>query len=252
MNHPISCVMIVKNGERLLQRSLESLRDFPEVIVVDTGSTDRTMEIARSFPNVVLHERSFKGFGPSKQEAVALASHDWVLCIDSDEWLLPETTTAILSLPLHSESLYRFPRKNFYRGRHIRCCGWHPDRVTRLFHRQYANYDDSPVHEKVIPLSACNVHFVDLPHPMAHHPYIGIAHFLGKMQHYSALYADQHQGKKSTSPTKAFLRAGWMFFRNYFLQRGCLCGYPGFLISVYNASTTFWKHLTLYEKNNPE
>lgn len=247
--NPISAVMIVKNGERYLREALEALAPVHEVVVYDNGSTDATRSIAASFANVRIVQGEFLGFGKTKQAAIAHAHNDWIFCIDADEIASPELVDAILRMPLELECAYSFAFHNFYRGRHIHCCGWYPDRQLCLFHRAWANFDDSEVHEKIVALPGKALQEIALPHHLRHYPYSGAEEFLEKMQRYSTLFARQNAGKKSSSLFKALTRGAWAFIKKYLLQRGILEGYAGFLISAYNAQSTFWKYIKLKEAN---
>ena len=113
--------------------TLDSLTCFPEVLIVDTGSTDATLEIAHRYPNVRLVEKPFQGFGKLHNLASQIASHDWILSIDSDEILSPELIEEILLLPLNSSEVYSLNRCNYFQGKWMKCCsGWYPDPVIRL------------------------------------------------------------------------------------------------------------------------
>ena len=114
------------------------------------GSTDKTMDIARSFPNVHLYESPFIGFGPLKNLAASHATFDWILSIDADEVLTPQALKSIKNLVLDPKSVYAFDRENYFIGKKIKASGWSPDRVLRLYHRSQTRYSDALVHESVI------------------------------------------------------------------------------------------------------
>jgi glycosyltransferase involved in cell wall biosynthesis len=241
----ISVTILTKNSEKYLKRVLNALGSFSEVVVVDTGSEDATQEIASQFSNVVFYKRPFIGFGPTHNVASSLAKNDWILSIDSDEIATEELVNEITSLTLNPEGVYSLWRKNYYRGRHIRGCGWYPDRVIRLYNRTTTQFTDALVHEsivttnmKVLPLSECVVHY----------PYSSISAFLKKMDAYTDLYAAGNSSKKS-SIFSAFLHGVFAFFRSYILQRGFLLGSEGFEISWYQMNCAFYKYAKLYEKS---
>jgi glycosyltransferase involved in cell wall biosynthesis len=221
------------------------LTSFSEVIVLDTGSTDNTLKIAKKHPNVKIFEMSFCGFGKLRNQAALIATHDWILAIDSDEVLSKELISEIQKLSLTKEKAYSFPRLNFYQNKQIKGCGWHPERVTRLYHRKIHKFHELEVHEsldtyQIFPLSS----------PLLHTPYLSTEDFLHKMQHYSTLFANQYGGKKKYSLFKSLWKAAFTFFRSYLLRRGIFDGSEGIIISLYNANTTFYKYIKLMEVNS--
>ncbi|MBS0629125.1 MAG: glycosyltransferase family 2 protein [Verrucomicrobia bacterium] len=242
----ISATVLTKNSEKTLKQTLDSLKRFPEVIVLDTGSTDHTLTIAKNYPNVSLHTSPFLGFGPLHNLASSLATHDWILSIDSDEIVTEELAEEILALTLDPKVIYSIQRANYYNGRQIKWCGgWHPDLVWRLYHRWETQFSTALVHEKV---EKKELQISQLRGTLIHVPYREMRDFLDKMQHYSTLFADQNAGKKS-SVFKAILHSWSAFLKSYILKRGFLGGKEGFIISVYNGHTAFYKYLKLAEKS---
>lgn len=241
----ISITILTKNSEASLETTLKSVALFDEVILLDTGSTDRTVEIAKTFPNVKVHHSPFLGFGPTHNLATSFATHDWILSLDSDEALSPELAEEIKALALDRSTVYSILRHNFFNGKRIKWCGgWHPDWVVRLYHRKTTSFTDDAVHEKV-RAEGLKVHL--LQHPMTHKPYREIADFLSKMQTYTTLFASQHRGKKDASLLKAIFHGWFAFFKSYILKRGFMGGREGFIISAYNGHTAFYKYLKLSE-----
>ncbi|MBS0625398.1 MAG: glycosyltransferase family 2 protein [Verrucomicrobia bacterium] len=239
----ISVCILAKNSAATIAQTLESVRSFPEVIVYDNGSTDETIPIARSFPNVLVREGPFLGFGPMRNEAARLAAHDWILALDTDEVLSPALIEEIRALKLQSGTVYKFNRHNFYNGKKINGCGWDRDRVVRLYNRTETGYGPDAVHESVIELRV-----LFLNNPILHTPFRATEEFLAKMQIYSRLYAEQHEGKKSPTFFRALSSGFFAFFKSYFLQRGLLLGREGFLISLYNGNSAFYKYVKLIER----
>lgn len=242
----ISVTILTKNNEKHLTRTLASLRRFPEVLVYDTGSSDNTCKVAKAFPNVRFVEGFFDGFGRTHNRASAAATHSWILSLDSDEVVTEALEKEILLKSLHPETVYSVLRHNYFNGKQIRWCGWHPDRVVRLYHREKTGFTEDLVHEKVAAGALEEHAFCS---PLHHYPYDSIDAFLNKMQHYTTLFAEQNRGKKSSSPKKAFGHALFAFFRSYILKRGFLGGYEGLYISLYNAETAWHKYLKLYHLN---
>ncbi len=243
----ITVTVLTKNCALTLPKTLESLAPFAEVVILDTGSTDGTVELAQRFPNVKVFTRPFRGFGPTHNEASGLASNDWIFSVDSDEVVSPELAQEILSCPLDSSSIYGVLRQNFFKGKRIKwCAGWHPDPVLRLYHRQKTAFSEAAVHEKIVENG---LQAVFLQSPLLHVPYREISDFLTKMQTYSTLFAEQNRGKKKSSIFRAIWHGFHAFIKSYLFKRGFLGGREGFIISIYNGHTAFYKYLKLDELN---
>jgi glycosyltransferase involved in cell wall biosynthesis len=242
--HPISVTILTKNSKKYLPEVLQSLQMFPEILIYDTGSTDETLEIAVKFPNVTIHKGKLDGFGPTHNIASSLAKNDWILSIDSDEIVTSKMAEEIAALTLNPQAVYSFPRDNYYNGKHIRWCGWYPDRQMRLYNRKQTRFTDAQVHEAII---TDGMEKISLKEPFIHYSYDTVSDFLSKMQSYSDLFAKQNVGKKPSSVSKAVLHGVFAFFKSYVLKRGFLGGREGFEISVYNANTAFYKYLKLLE-----
>jgi len=242
----ISVTILTKNSARYLEEVLAALRPFEEVLIYDNGSTDATLSIAEHYPNVTIKKGSFTGFGPTHNIASQLAKNDWILSIDSDEVVTPEMAEEVLKVSLDPTCVYSFPRNNYYNGKWIRWCGWYPDRQIRLYNRTKTKFTDAQVHESII---ADKMQVIPLQSPLRHYSYNNHAEFLSKMQSYSDLFAKQYKGKRRSSPCKAVLHGLAAFMKAYVLKRGLMGGYEGFVISVYNGNTAFYKYLKLYEAN---
>ncbi len=245
---PVSVAIITLNEADRLPACLAGLGFAGEVVVVDSGSTDGTVEIAREAGCRVFAEE-WKGFGRQKQSAVDKCRHDWVLVIDADERVLPETAATICaSLGDADIDGYSFPRKNFYNGKWIRSCGWWPDRVVRLFRKDRGNIKDLLVHEAV----RLEGRVVELETPLHHYPIRGLGDVLVKINKYSSLGAEQlyHSGARASFP-KAAIKGFAAFMKSYFLQRGVFDGAEGFVISFSHGVNTCYKYLKLREKEFP-
>lgn len=243
----ITVCILTKNAEASLRATLEAARDFPEVVLLDNGSTDGTLPLARQFCNVKVAEAPFSGFGALRNQAARLASNDWIFALDSDEVPAPDLFERLCAVGLDPACAYSLPRHNYYNGKRIRGCGWGNERVVRIYHRKTARFLETFVHES---LDLGSVKIVPLPSPLLHTPYRSTADFLRKMEHYSTLFADQHKGKKRSSFGKALRHGAAAFLRSYVLKGGCFSGSEGFTISLYNANTAFYKYLKLAEANS--
>jgi glycosyltransferase involved in cell wall biosynthesis len=244
----ISATLLTKDSAARIGEAIGALGWCDEVVVFDTGSTDETIEIARRHPNVTIHRLAgpFPGFGRAHGRAVALARNDWILSIDSDEIVSSELAEEISGMRLDPNTVYSMPFHNYFNGRLITSCGWYPDHHERLFNRTATNFCASEVHERV---QTDGLRRVRLRHPVRHYSYCSLDDFLRKMQFYSRLFAEQNAGSRRSSPARAVLRSAWAFIKSYCLQRGCLQGREGLIISAYKAQTVFWKYLLLDEAN---
>lgn len=239
----ISVTILTKNSEATLASTLDSATSFSEVLVYDTGSTDKTLQIAKTYPNVRIVNESFLGFGPSHNRASELAKHDWILSIDSDEVLSSSLSQEILLLALSEDYVYSLDRHNYFNGKRIKsCAGWYPDRVIRLYNKKKTSFSKDAVHERVI---SEGFKVTRLKGALLHTPYRSIEDFLAKMQTYSTLFAEQNAGKKKSSFSIALRHAFASLMKNLLLKRGLFSGKEALIISFYNAHTTFYKYLKL-------
>lgn len=242
----ITATVPARNSEKHIRGCLESLKDFDEVVLLDTGSTDSTLAIAAEFPNVNVYHDTFNGFGPTKNRAADLAHNDWVMNVDSDEEVTPRLLQEISSLELRDDRIYSVPRENHYRGKLVKGCGWYPNRQKRLYNRRLVRFNEHLGHD--ILLAPKHVKIVNLKGAIKHYSFDGAADLLDKMQRFSTFFARDNKGKRKSSPTIAITHALWAFFKRYILQRGFLYGYEGFIISTYHSSETFFKYAMLYEE----
>lgn len=242
----ISVTILTKNSERHIADVLRALKGFAEVIVYDTGSTDRTIDIAREYTGVKVLQGSFIGFGATHNHVSKLAENDWILSLDSDEVASDELVKEILALELNPQVIYSIKRTNYFNGRHIRHGSWSPDIQVKLYNRHMTKFSDLEVHEAVIQGSLT---VIQLFHPLSHYPYEKTSDFLHKMQTYSDLFAKQYAGKRKSSIAKAIRHGIFAFIKSYLLKRGFLDGREGYIIAAYNGHTAYYKYLKLAEAN---
>ncbi|CAM2769216.1 glycosyltransferase family 2 protein [Helicobacter burdigaliensis] len=241
----ISAVILTRNSARLLREVLEALKNLDEVVILDNGSSDETLNIAKNFSNVSIHYHEFIGFGAMKALGSKLAKNSWILTIDSDEIASKELIDEILNKDLDVNFCYSYDVKNYFQETYIYSCGWGNDRCVGLYHKDFFEFNHNKVHESIVPLSNKPLKVIDLKGYISHYPYENLEAFLDKMQKYSTLFAKQNKSKKQSSLKKALLHSLWCFFKNFFLQKGFMQGKIGFIISTYNAQTAFWKYLKL-------
>lgn len=237
----LSVIIITKNEAANIKRCLESVAFADQIIVLDSGSTDDTPEIASNYTENVYITPDWQGYGIQKQRALAMATGDWVLNLDADESvnnvLKDEIIKAIAS---NQADAYRMPIcMNFY-GKAMRHSS-SPKRHVRLFKREGARFSDDIVHEKILLPESARIG--KLSEPIMHHSYQDVSHALAKMNRYSSYTARTRLAKRSGTPSfmQAIMSAGWMFFRCYILQRGFLEGREGYLLAVFNAEGAFYR-----------
>ena len=245
---PISIAIITKNEENNLPDCLKSVAFAGQVVVVDSGSADDTVKIASAF-GCDVYEEPWKGFGYQKQCAIDKCDNPWVLVLDADERIPPETAEVIkgiVSTQTGGVAGYRFPRKNWFQGRWIRHLGWWPDRIVRLFRKESGRMTAAAVHESVCVSGS----IADLDVPIEHYTESDLGKILVKIDHYSTLGAEEaFREGKNASVWSASLRAVLTFFHNYFLRLGILDGTQGFTLSVTDSVNKFFKYAKLSELN---
>lgn len=237
----LSLIVITKNEEASIGRCLESAAGIAdEIVVVDGGSTDRTREIARGFGAKILEPADWPGFGPQKQRAQAAASGDWILSLDSDEWMeegLVREIREVLSDPSAAAG-YRMPRRNRFIGEIVRHGGWWPDYVLRLYRRDRGRFNDNLVHESVVVDGEVRT----LKHPIEHNTIVSAEDAEGKVERYSGIAAQEllARGRKCGG-LEARLRGAAAFLRSFVLQAGFLDGAAGYRVARYQARYTYKK-----------
>jgi glycosyltransferase involved in cell wall biosynthesis len=242
---PISVVIIAKNEAERIEACLQSVSWADEIVVVDSGSTDDTGEVVQRFTSRI-YDIPWRGFGPQKQAAVELATHDWILSVDCDERVTPELTDEIMGI-LSSENkqrAYSIPRRTFLGSNEIRHCGWYPDRTVRLFDRRTACFSSDMVHEQVIvdgKIGQCSGELL-------HYSFTGFGDLIAKMNRYTDISAEQLFSKgRKCHLSQVIFRPLYAFGKTYFLQKGFLDGFAGFAVAVSNAVSVFYKYAKLRE-----
>jgi len=245
----LSVILITRNEEANLDDCLASLEGIAQqIVVVDTNSKDRTLEIAKNYGATLAQPLDWPGFGPQKNRALDLATGDWVLSLDADERLTPALKSEILTAVNHSAHVdcFAIPRLSWYCGRFIRHSGWSPDYVDRLFKRGTARFSDDLVHERLIP----NGQVAKLNNPMLHYSFMNYSQVLQKLDRYSTASAEQAFAKgKTSSPLKAALHGIWAFIRTYIIRAGFLDGAQGFALAISNGQGTYYRYIKLWQLN---
>ena len=242
---PVSVVIVTRDEERNIEDALRSAQGFAEIIVVDSFSSDRTIEICRDYTDRI-YQHEWPGFAKQKQKAVDYATSPWVLILDADERISPELRDEIASVVQNTdcEGFY-LPRKNFFLGRWIRYSGWWPDSTLRLFRKGKGVIEDREVHEKVLVQGmVCN-----LKRPLLHYTYRTLTDYMRKIEIYSVL-ASREIRKKSGRPGAASLlfKPLFTFVKMYFLRLGFLDGMHGLVLALLYGYYTFLKYVRAWEE----
>jgi glycosyltransferase involved in cell wall biosynthesis len=241
MSHQLSAVIITLNEEHALPKCLDSLSFADEIVVVDSGSTDRTIEIAKDYGARVI-QQDWLGYGPQKQFGVDQARFDWVLCIDADEWVSEKLSQSIVKeMMAPSYSAYECPRCNKFMGRWLRHGEGYPDYGLRLFDRQKASWSEDNVHEKVVTASPVGRLSGDLMHESEE----GLSDYMEKQDRYTDFQADSYANESiGVLIVKAVFSPVVRFIKMYLLRFGFLDGKEGLIhisIGCYNSHMKYFK-----------
>ncbi|PKN69682.1 MAG: hypothetical protein CVU52_09440 [Deltaproteobacteria bacterium HGW-Deltaproteobacteria-10] len=243
---PLSIAIITKNEEKNIRSCLQSISFADQIVVVDSGSTDKTLELAAEF-GCEIYPEGWHGFGRQKQLAIEKCRLPWILVLDADERIPSETADIIKQIvidPDVEEAGFSFPRKNYFQGRWIKHAGWWPDRIIRLFRRETGRMTSAQVHEAVEVRGIVG----ELNVPIEHYTESSLSKIIQKIDKYSTLGAQEaFKGGKHSSVFSAFMRALFTFNQDYFLRLGILDGRQGLTLAVTDAVNKFFKYAKLSE-----
>lgn len=241
----LSAIVTTKNEEKNLARCLNSLFFADEIILVDSGSTDNTLEIAREFGCKIFVE-PWRGGGPQKQSAIKKCSHHWILILDADEVLLPEGANVIRKIVDATDSPavgYTLLRKSYIGNRWIKHSDWWPDRTLRLFDKRKGRMEGINHSRVVVDGTVNNLELI-----LEHFSFDDYSHMLSKANRFSSWTAEELFKKgKRIGPLGVMSHSAWMFFRIYILKKGFLDGFDGLVVTMYSTINTFFKYAKLYE-----
>lgn len=248
LTKPVSVVLITLNAAPQLATCISSVRSWAdEIVVVDSGSDDGTVELAGRMGARVI-QQCWLGFGRQKQFAVEQASHDWVLCLDADEQVSEDLRLSLIDVmsPTFAEqhAAYRFPRCNRFLGRYLRYGEGYPDWSVRFFNRQHARWSDDAVHEKVLVDGSVGTLSGDLLHDSAE----SLSSYLIKQNRYTSLAAEEAyvRGQRS-SWLRIALSPLVRFVKFYFFRMGFRDGLPGLVHILIGCFNSFCKYAKLLE-----
>jgi glycosyltransferase involved in cell wall biosynthesis len=242
---PVSVAVITRNEEHNIGDALESVRDFEDIVVVDSFSEDKTVEICRKYtPRVYQH--AWEGFARQKQKAIDLTAKEWVLLLDADERVTTELRSEIARKisAVHTAGFY-LPRKNFFLGKWIRHSGWWPDHTLRLFRKEVSSMQYREVHERVLVSGPLEY----MKNPLEHHTYRTLSEYVSKMEYYSSLSAKDSSVRGARLLWSMVIHPPFTFLRMFLIRQGFRDGIHGFLLAVLYSFYTFLKYAKTWEKN---
>lgn len=248
----LSVIIISLNEERNISRCIESVSFADEIIVLDSGSTDNTVSLARSLGARVETSVDWQGFGIQKNRVLSLARGRWILSLDCDEWVDEQLQREIRGIVIAepqpgSPGIWRIPRRSRFCGKIIRHSGWSPDYVIRLWKAGFARFSDHRVHEHVVAADGSLLATRSVGtcrQALDHETVVTLEQVLDKMNRYSSDGARMmvERGDEG-SLTAAILHGLWAFFRTYVLRLGFLDGAHGFMLAVSNAEGSYYRYL---------
>ena len=244
----ISSIIIAKNEEENIGRCIESQLDcIDEIIVlVDITTTDRTFEIAKSYPSVKVQAVNWMGYSRTKEYGVSIASNDWIFWIDADEALTKELSREMLLFKkaVPEFSAYSIPRKAYFLGKWIKHSGWYPGRVTRIFDKNKVSFSDNDVHEHLIVNGLTG----KLKSDIEHYTDPTIRHYFEKFNQYTTLAAEEMiKQKKAFKLSDLIIRPIFIFKKMYLFKLGFLDGIQGFILAIFSAAYVFTKYCKFWE-----
>ncbi len=246
----LSAIVIAKNEEKNLEVCLQSMANVFEdvVVIVDSSTTDRTLEVAAKYPNVNCELFAWQGYAKTKSYAVSKTKYDWVFWIDADEELTKELEDELLQFK-ESEPQYHcydVARRAFFLGKWIRHSGWYPARIKRFFNKKFVQFDDKQVHEGLVVEGKVG----NLKHDLNHYTDPSIGHYFTKFNSYTSLAAKELAANSRTaSISDILLRPLFIFLKMYIFRRGFLDGLHGFVLAVFSSVYVFAKYTKLWEIN---
>lgn len=242
----LSVITLALNEEHNIVDCLESVQWADEIIVVDSGSTDKTVELAKRFTSKVLIVE-WKGYGATKNVALQQTTGEWILWLDADERVPMELAAEIQTVIREDNPMYAgydVARRAYFLGKWIRHCGWYPGRVTRVFRKSKSRFTENNVHEQII----VEGNIGELQNDLLHYTDPDLQHYFHKFNRYTSLAADDlTKAGKKFSLYDLLVRPSFLFFKMYILKRGFLDGMRGFILCVVSSAYVFTKYAKLWE-----
>jgi len=244
----LSVAIITLNEEQNIGRTLASVAWADEIVVVDSGSTDRTVAICREYTDKVVHQ-DWLGFARQKNLAISRTTGDWVLSLDADEPVEPELADEIRGILTSPDALdgYRIPRKTFFLGKQVRHGGWYPDRNLRLFKKGKGSFEERAVHEAIKVQGTVG----NTRHALLHYAYPGLASYMSSINKYSTLavtvMAEKGISRFKVGVINILFRPIGTFVIRYFLRLGFLDGKHGLILNLFHSYYVFAKYAKAWE-----
>lgn len=243
----VTVITLTLNEAHNIGPCLESVRWADEILVIDSGSTDGTIALAREY-TAHIHEITWRGYGAARNFALEKATGEWILWLDADERVTPELAgeiQAILQADPPGIDGYSIARRAYFLGRWIRHSGWYPGRVTRLFRRGKGTFSESRVHEQL----RLEGTVVQTRHDLLHLTDPDLAHYMQKFNKYTTLAAqDMAAAGRKGGIAAMTVRPAFQFFKMYVLRLGMLDGIEGFILAVLSSAYVFTKYAKLWER----
>ncbi len=241
----VSVIIITKNESQNLRDCLESVRWADEIIVVDSGSSDDTVEIARKYTDKVIYNE-WKGYADQKNFALQLAKNEWVLSLDADERVTENLKNEISNTDSEKFDGYRIKRDNFFLGKMIKGCGWGNDYQLRLFRKSKTTLTKRLVHEAFYVEGKIS----NLKSTMMHYSYRNFKDAFDKINYYSTLEAIEKQNRKKVNAFTILITPVIAFLQHFIIRKGYIDGIYGVFVSILNAYTKLQVQLKIWELKN--
>ena len=239
----LSIVIVAKNESKNIYECVRSAAFADEILVVDSGSTDETISLAKSAGARII-KKKWIGYGPQQNIAINASKGDWIFSLDADERISAKLANEIIqAINEDTFYVYNVPRKSLFVSKFMDYSGWRPDYTKRLFKKGFAKFTEHEVHAHL----STKYKIGKLENPIIHFSYRDLESVINKMNLYSTGGArDNLKSGKKGSLRKAILHGLWAFFRTYFIRVGFLDGKEGVMLAIANAEVTYYRYLKLY------
>lgn len=244
----VSAVIICTNEEDNIEECIESISWADEIVIIDGGSKDRTVEIAKKYTDKIFINE-WKGFAVQRDFSLTKVNYNWVFSLDADERCSKELETEIKEI-LTEDNInfngYKIPRKNFFLNKWIKHSGWYPGYQLRLFKKDCADVSDRLVHEKFIVKGNVGV----LKNDILHYTVRSISEFMDKVNKFSSLSAKEKVNRKKVTLLALIIRPPLSFIREYIFRKGFLDGVHGLMVALFNSITNMLTFMKIWELQN--